>query len=178
VRRSLVLAVVAATLASACGGGDPDRAEPTPTGPTGGTGALPRPSPAAGWVGTATFDISGGVRDGADLTMAVGTVALDPEELVVAWTDDAGEHALAILWAGTEPPALGVPIEGFLVTITTPETLEHGSYGDERGGCSVTLDRYGPDGLSGTFDCTDLEVPDRGLPSASATGIFELSRSG
>lgn len=174
-RWSLALVVLATALASGCGGGQ--------EGATGATRSTektpaPPPSPAAGWTGTASFEMTGGVDTGADLTMVIGTVTLDPRELVVAWTDDAGDDALAILWSGTEPPELGVPLDGFLIAVGTPETRGHGSYGDERGGCVVTLDSFGRDGMAGTFDCPELELPDRALPTARAAGSFTVSRTG
>jgi len=174
-RRSLVLVVLATALASGCGGG-----QEGPTGATPSTGETfaPRPSPAAGWAGTASFEMTGGVDTRADLTMVIGTVTLDPRELVVAWTDDAGNDALAILWSGTERPELGVPLDGFLIAVGTPETRAHGSYGDEWGRCVVSLDSFGPDGMAGTFDCPELELPDRALPTARATGSFTVSRTG
>lgn len=183
VRKAIVLAAVAAALSAACGDGGNGSATPTasPTDASGSTGATegsPPPTPAAGWTGSAGFDMSGGVTTRADLTMVIDTVSLDPDELVVVWTDEAGGTFLAILWTGTRPPELGVPLEGFLVNITTPETREHGSYSDYTGGCTVTLDTFYEDGMSGAFACTDLELPDGQLPPVEASGSFSVSRTG
>lgn len=174
-RASVVLLVAVATALTVSCAGD----ETGATGPTGSTGVtgLPRPSPAAGWTGTARFEMDGGVQARADLSMVIGTVSLDPRELVVSWTDGAGEHALAILWSGTGPPEVGVALEGFLIAIGTPQTRGHGSYGDERGGCTVTLETFGRTAMAGTFDCPELELADRALPSSHATGSFRVSRA-
>ena len=182
VRKAIVLAAVAAALSAGCGDGGNGGATPTasPTDAsesTGATGGSPPPTPAAGWTGSAGFDMSGGVTARADLTMVIDTVSLDPAELVVVWTDEAGGTFLAILWTGTRPPELGAPLEGFLVNITTPETREHGSYSDYAGGCTVTLDTFDEDGMSGSFACTDLELPDGQLPAVEASGGFSVSRT-
>lgn len=179
-RRALVLAVVAALVPACRDGGSPDASPPSPTGPGTGSGATgpPPPTPAAGWTGTAEFDLSGGVATHADLTMVVDTVSLDPDELVVVWTDEDGQDMLAVLWTGTRRPELRIPLEGFLINVTTPQTREHGPYSDYQGGCSVTLDTFGADGMSGTFACTGLQLPDGQLPDADANGSFSVSRTG
>jgi hypothetical protein len=176
VRRAIVAVGVVVALVAGCGGEEPD-AVPSPTDRANVAPSLPAPTPAVGWSGAASFDMTGGVTARAELPLVVGTVALDLDELVVVWTDDTGENALAILWTGTEAPDLHVPLEGFLVNITTPRSLAYGSYSDYGGGCRATLERFDADGMAGTFKCEDLQLPDGQLPDARATGAFSVSRT-
>jgi hypothetical protein len=178
-----MLAAVAAALLAACGGAGP---EAIPTGSAGGkappasatSDPTPKPSPAEGWTGTATLELRGGVEAHRVLPIVFGTVSLDPSELVVAWSDPDGGYALAVLWSGTAAPEARVPLEGALLTISTPETGGFGTYTDTRGACVTTLVTFRPDRMAGTFRCPELRLPDRSLPDVQATGSFRVRRTG
>ena len=176
-RRTIVLAAVAAMLLAGCDGAGPDGA--STSGEAGSTtpSTSPPPSPAEGWSGSATLDLHDGADASVELPIVFGTVSLDPSELVVAWTDPTGGYALAVLWSGTDPPEPGMALEGALLTIAMPETVASGAYADTRGTCVTTLETYGPRRMTGTFRCPDLRSGDRRLPNLEATGSFGVQRS-
>ncbi len=156
------LAVSAALLVPACGGGQPEEALPL---------QAPDAAPSLDR-GTATVRLRGDLRERFE-------VPLDVEAPNIFQPPDGG---FALSWAGDEPQGLGIgghlftgtreTGDGLSVAVTTAAETTPVVFSSFEGECEVTLTTVRHRALEGDFECLGLAA--RGM-RVDARGTFEAS---
>jgi hypothetical protein len=169
-RPGLLIAVLAAVLAlGACGGDEPESI-PTPAIPTDLPTGLPTGLGDPFTQGTAHVELTGGID-----------VAFDVPLTSVGSGFDESTSVGSVSFADTEGNTFGIGGQfttgstsaGFVLSITTTQP-QVSFFTSLAGECTVAFDEASADGVSGSFECTDLSTGGTG-PTVDATGTFEAS---
>ncbi len=166
--RPALLGLVVASLVMAGCGGETSDILPTINVPTNPTG-LPSLPGTHFTQGTAHVELSGGINKSFDVPLTqVGATFNEAGGSSLPYADTTG-NSFGIAGVFTNGPTSNTLV--ITVTVTDPQIALLTSI---RGECTLAFDDPSEEGVSGSFDCTDLSTGGTG-PTVNATGVFEAT---